>query len=223
MSIPRPFRNFELPIFLNTDDLLAVVVGGGRVGRRKAQNLLAAGARVRVVDPMTSPADILHDRLEWRCEPYADGHLEGSRLVFTAATPGVNEQVHADARKRGLFVCRADSAYEGDFATPATLVRGSRFRIAVSSGGASPTLARRIRDRLAQMFDEAFGQWVEWLEYEREEAALALWKTQEGEAEFLAQISDLSWFERFRTEGEEAILDAYAELAQRLGLCGHIK
>src|SRR5947199_7689783 len=130
MSIPRPFPHYHLPIFLNTSNLLAVVVGGGRVGQRKAQTLLADGVAVRLVAPELQPPWLRNDRLEWRSELYKPHHLDGSRLVFTAAPSEVSWQIYRDAQHRGLFVCRADDARSGDFITPMTVRRGRRLRVA---------------------------------------------------------------------------------------------
>src|SRR5947199_2969126 len=92
-------RMFDLPIYLDSSRVRAVVVGGGPVGRRKARTLLAAGAAVRVVALEPQPPDVQHEsRLEWLTEPYRPDHLDGVRLVYTAAPGEVSEAVHRDAR-----------------------------------------------------------------------------------------------------------------------------
>jgi siroheme synthase-like protein len=144
------------PIFLDLSGRRCVVVGGGGVANRKARKLLQARARVVVISPEIG-AELESVAVEVHRRPYREGDLEGAYLAFAATNAReVNAAVAREAKERGVPVNVADSPSEGDFALPSTLRRG-RLQVAISTGGASPTLARRIRGEL----EEAFGpEWA---------------------------------------------------------------
>ncbi len=133
-----------------------MVVGGGAVATRKVGKLLQADAEVVVVSPEISP-ELADTGVEIHVRPYEYGDLEGANLVFTATgSRRVNAAVTGEAQERGIPINVADRPSEGDFTVPSTLRRGG-LQVAVSTGGASPTLARRIRSEL----EEAFGpEWA---------------------------------------------------------------
>ena len=134
------------PIELDLVGRRALVVGLGRVGRRKAAGLVAAGATVVGVDPRP-PAGV--ERLagvEVRAERYRRGHLDGVALAIAAGPPAVNRRVVADARRAGIWVGSASEPASGDFAVPAVW-RDGPLTVTVSTGGASPALAAALRDR----------------------------------------------------------------------------
>ena len=140
-----------------------MVVGGGAVAARKARTLHEAGAEVVVVSPEVHPA--LRDMgVEVHERPYEPGDLEGADLAFAATDRReVNAAVAREAHARGVRVNVADRPAEGDFAVPSTLRRGG-LQVAVSTGGASPTLARRIRGELEEVFGPEWAGVVEELE-----------------------------------------------------------
>lgn len=141
------------PVLLNIEGRLAVVVGGGEVALRKALDLLDAGAVVKVVAPrlhrgMEEALAANPDRLSIERREYRDGDLEGASLVFAATdSASVNRSVFEEAARRGLFVNAADDPPNCSFYLP-SFVRKGDFLLAVSTGGASPALAARLRREL---------------------------------------------------------------------------
>jgi precorrin-2 dehydrogenase/sirohydrochlorin ferrochelatase len=191
-----------LPVLLDLAGRLCVVVGGGAVGRRKAGALLDAGATVRVVCP-EPPALAPRAGLDWRTEPYRPDHLDGAALVFAAASPEVNRQVVADARRRGLWINSATEPDAGDVFLPATVRRGD-FVVAIGTGGAAPALAAEVRRRLEEQFDDAFGQLVAVLAEVRP-VVLARVDDAELRRSLLEKLSRWDWLQRLRSEGAEAV------------------
>jgi siroheme synthase-like protein len=107
--------------------------------------------------------------VEVRRRPYKEGDLEGAYLAFAATdSRQVNSAVAREANERGVFVNVADKPSEGSFALPSTLRRGD-LQVAVSTGGASPTLARSIREELERKFGPEWAGLVEELRRARSE------------------------------------------------------
>ena len=155
MTIPigkgtfRPLGHF--PCFLDLSEKPCVVVGGGDVAERKVQSLLSAGALVTVVSPRLSPGLtrlVAEGRIRHLARAYRRGDLAGAVLAFAATDdPAVTLAVAAEARRRRVWLNAADDPAHCDFILPSVLRRG-RLTVAVSTGGASPAVARAVREEL---------------------------------------------------------------------------
>ena len=152
------------PVALDLRDRLCLVVGGGPVAEAKVEGLLAAGARVTVVSPELTAALAswaADGRIIHRPHEYGPDDLDGQHLVFAATDRReVTETVAAEARRRGLWVNAADDPAFCDFLLPSVLRRG-RLVIAVSTGGASPALAARMRCDLEALVPAEYEALVE--------------------------------------------------------------
>lgn len=190
------------PVMLDLAGKTVVVVGGGAVGRRKATAAAAAGARVVVVAPHPPPEPWVPVPA-WVEEPYRTEHLAGAQLVFACAPTAVNARVVADARAAGIWVGSATDTDGADVTLPAVLRVGA-LTVAVSTGGAAPALARRIRDQLAGQFDPAFAAWVELLNEVRGEVLAAV-PDPARRRELLDDFADWPWLDRVRREGADAV------------------
>ena len=150
MSAGDPPR-FAYPMMLDLSNRSCLVVGGGAVAERKVEGLVDAGARVTVVSPSLTERLLrlaTDARFRWRPREYVTGDVEGCVLVLVATDDAsVNAAVAAECRERGILINCADDPTRCDFILPSVLKRGA-LTVSVSTGGASPTMARLVREEL---------------------------------------------------------------------------
>src|SRR5215470_6292960 len=137
------------PLIVELSGRPCVVIGGGAVAERKVEGLLDAGAAVTVVSPTVTVAlaalartgRIAHVRRRYR-----RGDLAASELAFVATGDrDVAAAVAREGRRRGVWVNAADDPAHCDFFLPSVIRRG-RLLVAVATAGASPALARAVRE-----------------------------------------------------------------------------
>jgi siroheme synthase-like protein len=139
------------PVSLDLSNRPCLVVGGGPVAARKAQGLLACGARVSVIasDINEQMHALTSSLTSLELRAYRPGDVSGFRLVITATgDPEVDGAVAAEAEAAGVWVNSADDPAHCSFILPA-VHRDGAVTIAVSTGGLSPALASWLRNRLA--------------------------------------------------------------------------
>jgi siroheme synthase-like protein len=174
------------PLFLDVTGRPCIVVGGGAIADGKVNGLLAAGAVVTVVSPSlteTLAAAAAADRITHRRRVYQDGDLDGFTLAFVATGDvAVNAAVAAEGRRRGVWVNAADDPAHCDFILPSVLRRGA-LAVAVSTGGASPALARAVREEIERHLGDDYAVLVDVagdvrraLRAERRPAAADAWR-----------------------------------------------
>ena len=139
------------PVFLDLKARPCVIVGGGEVAERKAEGLLQCQARVTVISPEVTPG--IRERsdsgeLRWWAREYSEGDLEGAFLAIAATDqPDVNKVVFEEATRERVILNVVDNAPLCTFIAPAVVRRGD-ITVALSTGGASPALARKMREAL---------------------------------------------------------------------------
>lgn len=160
----------EAPLYiacLNLEGRRALVVGAGPLAEDKIEGLLTARASVTVVtrDPDMRLEELQRaGRIELRRKAYDATDLDGFLLVIAATTDtDLGRAVFADAEARGMLVNVADMPELCNFILPAIARRGP-LAIAVSTAGASPALAKRMRDEAESAFDEAYARLAEILD-----------------------------------------------------------
>jgi precorrin-2 dehydrogenase/sirohydrochlorin ferrochelatase len=176
----------QYPVSLSLEGRRCLVVGGGRVAERKVAGLLACGARVHVVAPelgqgLREAAQGAHGRLTWEQRPYRRGEAGGYWLVLAATgDPQVSRAVFEDGEALGVWVNCADDPDSCSFTLPAVLRRGP-LTVAVSTSGASPALARWIRERLAEQIGPEYAQLADLLSEQRQALRAAGRSTEEAD------------------------------------------
>jgi siroheme synthase-like protein len=155
---------FGYPVSLELSGRRAVVAGEEAVAAGKVEGLLAAGAEVLVL--AVEPADRLEafagdERVTVARRTWRPSDLDGAFLCVAArTTPADQAAIYAAGRERGVLMNVMDDIPHCDFATPA-IVRRGQLAIAISTGGRSPALARRLRELLQERFGP---EWAEILE-----------------------------------------------------------
>ena len=161
------------PMFLRLAGRDVLVVGAGNVAQPKIESLLRAGARVRVIAPQAArsvAAWARSGRVHWEAREFAPADLDGAFLVIAGtSSPELHAQILRLARRRGILCNVVDDPERCDFFYPAVVQRGE-LQIAVSTGGASPALAPRLRKELEKQFGPEYARWLEHLRTAREES-----------------------------------------------------
>ncbi|CAN5896197.1 MAG: bifunctional precorrin-2 dehydrogenase/sirohydrochlorin ferrochelatase [Gemmatimonadetes bacterium] len=149
------------PALLDLRRLRVLIVGGGAVALRKAEGVLEAGGRPALIAPDVCAelgALVEREGLRWEARPYRAGDARSYHLVFAATDRReVNRQVAEESAESVALVNVADDPETSSFQVPATLRQGEVI-VALATGGASPLLARRLRERLATVVTPGVGR-----------------------------------------------------------------
>jgi precorrin-2 dehydrogenase / sirohydrochlorin ferrochelatase len=160
------------PAILDIAGRRALVVGAGKVGEGKIAGLVNSGATVKVVSLEATPqvqrwAD--DGAIELELRPYESSDLDGRFLVIAATEDNdTNVGVVEDAEQRQMLCNVVDVTHLCNFILPSIVRRGD-LAIAVSTGGASPAMARRIRISIGQCYGDEYAVAMELLGSLREE------------------------------------------------------
>ena len=159
--MPHPPALF--PIFLRMQGRNCVVIGAGRIAQGKVQSLCRAGAQVTVVAPQATARlqkMAREKKLRWIPRRFRAGDVVGATLVVAATnSPAVHEAVFQACRRARVLCNVVDDPERCDFFYPA-VVRRDPLQIAISTAGASPMLASRLRRELEQQFGPQYARWL---------------------------------------------------------------
>ncbi|KAB2454794.1 NAD(P)-binding protein [Bacillus sp. CH126_4D] len=153
------------PLTVRVEKKRVVVIGGGKVAGFKIIPLLKQGADIIVISPELD-ANLVklveEKQIRWYQREYEKSDIQGAFLVVAASGDGVlNEQVAEDSAENQL-VNVITNPESGNVHFPAAIHRGL-LNVAVSTGGASPKLAKKIRDDIANKYDEVYESYLDFL------------------------------------------------------------
>jgi precorrin-2 dehydrogenase/sirohydrochlorin ferrochelatase len=196
-----------------------LVVGGGAVGLEKVEGLLACDADVLLVAPEVEPALQEYARegsIRWERRPYQPADLEGAFMAIASTDDtDVNIRVYEDAETRAMLVNVVDVPPLCNFILPA-IVRSGPLAIAISTAGASPALAKRMKREIADAFGEPYARLAVVLNEARGWAKATLPTYQDRKAFFEGIVNgDPDPVELLRRGDEQAVRDLIAA-AQRV-------
>ena len=179
------------PIFLKLTGRPCIVIGAGNLAESKVESLLAANGQVTVIAPRANERIVaLADggEITWHQREYAQGDIAGHFLAIAATNnPAVNRAVFAEAEASGILVNAVDDPPFCDFYFPSVVRRGD-LQIAISTAGASPALAQRLRKEINALLPLDTGDWLTELGNLRREV-LQMEPLNEARKELLHQLA----------------------------------
>ena len=179
------------PVFFDLTGQKVLVVGGGEVALRKISILERSGASISVVAPVIAPellARAAAGKLKLFIREFSPDDLQAARLVIVATSQrALNRWIASLSEARGIPVNVVDDAHASRFIVPAIIDRDPVL-VAVSTGGTSPVLARRLRERLEALIPARIGELASWLKALRETSRRKLRDTAERRRFFEAIV-----------------------------------
>ena len=139
------------PVFLNLTERRCVIIGGGQIAEGKISKLLDSGAKIIVISPDATQGIrgfAERGQIELDLRKYQEGDLQGAFLAIAATNDrAVNQEIFEEAEKQGILLNAVDDMPRCSFIAPSIVEKGP-VTVAISTGGASPALARKLREKM---------------------------------------------------------------------------
>lgn len=139
------------PVFLNLTERRCVIIGGGQIAEGKISKLLDSGAKIIVISPDATQGIrgfAERGQIELDLRKYQEGDLQGAFLAIAATNDRVvNQEIFEEAEKQGILLNAVDDMPRCSFIAPSIVEKGP-VTVAISTGGASPALARKLREKM---------------------------------------------------------------------------
>lgn len=213
------------PAFLDLTNKRCLVIGGGKVAERKIRVLLKAGARVHCFSDTFSPGilKLAKKRLvsvtlkKLAKRPLSSSQLKNIFLVIGAtSSPLLNRKVYEACRQRNILVNSVDDPQHSNFIAPAVMNRGP-LAIAISTGGASPQLAKTVRERMEQLFGHEYASFLKFMSKERRKIISLVKDTRQRKKVFQDLVTS-GILNLFRNGNKRAIRKRYEAVLLKHGI-----
>jgi siroheme synthase-like protein len=178
------------PFFVNVEELHGVIVGGGKVAAEKVERLSIADARLVVIAPeMDEEIRGYQDVVTLKFKPYEEADLADADYVIAATgIPEIDRAVYEDAKRRNILVNMVDVPEYCDFIFPSVVKRG-KLVAGVSSSGASPLAAVRLRKEIEKIIPEGIEEKLDYLFEARRKAKEEI-KDPKERRQYLIELSN---------------------------------
>lgn len=200
------------PIVIDIHEKKCLVVGGGEVATRKVESLLQAGALVTVISPEAGESIrqwAKNGQLHWKSEAFTDMDVKEFAFVIAATNHSdVNRAVYQAVNQAGGWVNVVDRPDLCNFILPSVVKRG-KLTISVSTSGASPGLARKIKQTIEKEIGPEYEEYVEFLSCIRQQVLAEIGDHGQRKKIFRELLS-----ERFMEAAEEERYAMAAELVK---------
>ncbi|WP_170862653.1 NAD(P)-binding protein [Gracilibacillus kekensis] len=157
-------------MLVNLTNKEIIIIGGGKVAERRLRQLLEYKQSITVVSPTltdTMKEIVTINNIKWTNEPFKKEDVENADLIIAATNnEGINDEIIKQAPKKA-WINAAHHGEKGTVYFPITLQRG-RLQIAISTGGASPLLAKRIKKQIDLQFPDDYETYIDFLFEARE-------------------------------------------------------
>jgi precorrin-2 dehydrogenase/sirohydrochlorin ferrochelatase len=144
---------------LNMSGKLAVIIGGGDVAARKLADLIDAGANIKIISPefnddLIKTSELFKDRVTLINRKYQKNDLAGTLLVFSATNDtNVNREIFDEAKEKNILINAVDDPPNCSFYIPSFIRKGDLI-LSISTSGASPAMAARLRREMEKHIPE---------------------------------------------------------------------
>lgn len=191
---------FTYPVTLNLTHKRCLVIGGGSVALRKVKSLLEEEALVEVVSPqLIEPLAELfqQERFIWHEQMYDSSYINDKFLVIAATDQAeVNHQAAVDCEDRGILINVVDDKDASNFIVNAHVSQGDLL-LAVSTGGISPAISRKIKEQLQRQYGPEYAQMLSIVKEARQEAMATIADGQKRRA-FLQSLAEMDLAEELK-------------------------
>jgi len=200
------------PLLLDLTGMHCLVIGAGEVGLRKIQGLLQCkAALVIAIDPAPPSPELTEllarqDNFSYEQRPFAEKDLDRARLVFACTSNrAVNAEIGQACTERGILCNMTDAPEHGSFVLPASITRGD-LTISISTSGASPALARVIRQDLETRYGPEYEAMTRLLADIRT-ALLAMGRSSDDNREIFRRLATSSLPDLIKSDDRHACLE----------------